>query len=131
MSGEAILIVDDNSANALLLSYLLSRRGYQVRTANNGREALDLLDEFQPRVIMMDIQLPGMDGLELTRQLKANPDTKGIVIIALTAYAMKGDETRAREAGCDDYISKPIDTRALPGIIESHLHRDGQPATYS
>ncbi|HEY0707704.1 MAG TPA: response regulator, partial [Polyangia bacterium] len=80
--------------------------------------------DFQPRVIMMDIHLPGMDGLELTRHLKANPETKDIVIIALTAYAMKGDETRAREAGCDDYISKPIDTRALPGIIESHLHRD-------
>ncbi|HEY0712017.1 MAG TPA: response regulator [Polyangia bacterium] len=131
MAGEPILIVDDNSANALLLSYLLSKRGYQVRTANNGREALDLLGDFQPRVIMMDIQLPGMDGLELTRHLKANPDTRDIVIIALTAYAMKGDETRAREAGCDDYISKPIDTRALPGIIEAHLHRETHTPSYS
>jgi two-component system, cell cycle response regulator DivK len=129
MSGEPILIVDDNAANALLLSYLLSRKGYLVRTATNGREALAALDEFQPRVIMMDIQLPGMDGLELTRHLKSKPETKDIVIIVLTAYAMKGDETRAREAGCDDYISKPIDTRTLPGIIEAHLHREAPPAS--
>ena len=121
MSGEPILVVDDNPANALLLSYLLTKRGYVVRTAGTGREALGLLDEFRPRVIMMDIQLPGMDGLELTRQLKSQPTTKHIVIIVLTAYAMKGDEERAREAGCDDYISKPIDTRTLPGIVERHL----------
>ena len=121
MSGEPILVVDDNAANALLLSYLLGKRGYVVRTAGNGREALGLLDEFKPRVIMMDIQLPGMDGLALTRQLKTNPSTKHIEIIVLTAYAMKGDEERAREAGCDDYISKPIDTRTLPGIVERHL----------
>ena len=123
MSGEAILVVDDNPANAILLSYLLTKKGYDVRTAADAVEALEILEEFRPRMIMMDVQLPGMDGLELTKRLKANRRTGEIIIIALTAYAMKGDEERAREAGCDGYVSKPIDTRTLPGIVASHLQR--------
>jgi two-component system cell cycle response regulator DivK len=74
----------------------------------------------------MDVQLPGMDGLALTRQLKADPKTRDIVVIALTAYAMKGDDERARAAGCDGYVSKPIDTRTLPGIVAQFL-RGGKP----
>jgi two-component system, cell cycle response regulator DivK len=119
--GDPILVIDDNTANASLVSYLLERKGYQVRVAGDASEALALLQEFEPRLIMMDLQLPGMDGLALTQKLKADPLRRHIVIVALTAYAMKGDEERAREAGCDGYVSKPIDTRTLPGLISEFL----------
>jgi two-component system, cell cycle response regulator DivK len=128
MSGEPILIVDDNAANAILLSFILTKKGYEVRTAGDAQEALDILEEFRPRMIMMDVQLPGMDGLELTRRLKANRKTSQIIVIALTAYAMKGDEERVRQAGCDGYVSKPIDTRALPGLVAEHLRRASEAA---
>ena len=93
---------------------LLLGEGYDVRTAGDAEEALAVLATFRPRLILMDLQLPGMDGLELTRRLKADPATRDIVIVALTAYAMKGDEERARAAGCDGYVTKPIDTRRCP-----------------
>ena len=115
--GEPILIVDDNPTNMKLVSFLLSSRGYVVRTAGSASEALNLLESFHPRLILMDIQLPGMDGLELTRRLKAAEATRDIKVVAVTAYAMKGDEEKARQAGCDGYITKPIDTRALPRQI--------------
>jgi two-component system cell cycle response regulator DivK len=121
MPGEPVLVVDDNPANADLLSFLLKRNGYEVRTAADAMQALAILTTFHPRLIMMDLQMPGMDGLELTRRLKADPATADILIIALTAYAMKGDEERAREAGCDGYVSKPIDTRTLPALLASYL----------
>ena len=120
-TGAPILIVDDNASNTKLLAFLLTAKGYVVRTAASAGEALEVLREFQPRLILMDIQLPGMDGLTLTRQLKADPRTSGIPIIAATAYAMKGDEERVRAAGCDGYITKPIDTRRLPQDIERYL----------
>jgi two-component system cell cycle response regulator DivK len=112
-----ILVVDDNPSNTKLLAFILTARGYDVRTAADADEALALLREFRPRLILMDLQLPGMDGLTLTRQLKADPATREIIIIAATAYAMKGDEERARAAGCDGYVTKPIDTRQLPIVI--------------
>ena len=121
MPNESILVVDDNPANLKLASILLRLRGYDVRTAPDAEQALKGLGCFRPRLILMDIQLPGMDGLELTRRLKAAPQTRDIVIIALTAYAMKGDEERALAAGCDDYIAKPIDIHRLPIIIAEHL----------
>src|SRR5579864_6580856 len=121
MPGEPILIVDDNAANLKLARVLLQGEGYEVRTAADAEEALRLLSTFRPRVILMDIQLPGMDGLELTRRLKSDVGTKGIVILALTAYAMKGDEEKARAAGCDGYIAKPIDIDSLPRVIATHL----------
>lgn len=121
MPGEPILVIDDNPANAALVSFLLEKNGYQVRTASDASAALAILNEFAPRLIMMDVQLPGMDGLMLTRKLKADPETRDIVIIALTAYAMKGDDERVRAAGCDGYVSKPIDTRTLPGIVADFL----------
>jgi CheY-like chemotaxis protein len=119
--GEAILIVDDNPANARLVSFLLAGKGYVVRTAIDARDALAVLETFQPKLIMMDIQLPGMDGLTLARNLKANPRWQHVAIIALTAYAMKGDEERAKAAGCDGYVSKPIDTRTLPALVSEIL----------
>lgn len=116
-----ILIVDDNPANIKLLQFILSSRGYDVHTAGNADEALTDIAARKPRLILMDIQLPGMDGLTLTRRLKADPATSDIAIIAATAYAMKGDEDRARAAGCDGYVTKPINTRQLPLDIERFL----------
>jgi CheY-like chemotaxis protein len=120
-AGEPILIVDDNEVNLKLARVLLQTSGYAIRTAASAEEALEVLTTFYPRLILMDIQLPGTDGLTLSRRLKADPATHDIVIIALTAYAMKGDEERVRAAGCDGYVAKPIDTRTLPDVIASHL----------
>ena len=127
MAGEPILIVDDNPANLKLARVLLTADGYQVRVATDAEDALAVLREFTPRLILMDLQLPGMDGLTLTRRLKNDPVTHDIAVIALTAYAMKGDEQKAREAGCDGYISKPIDTRTLAATVDSFLRKRGAP----
>jgi two-component system cell cycle response regulator DivK len=124
MAQETILIVDDNPLNMKLVNVLLAGEGYSVRTAGDAKEALAVLHECHPQMILMDIQLPGIDGLELTRRLKADPSTRDITILGLTAYAMKGDEERIRSAGCDGYVPKPIDTRALPGLIKSFLNRE-------
>ena len=121
MCGDPILIVDDNQLNLKLAKVTLLTEGYTVRTAADAEEALEVLTEFHPRLILMDIQMPGMDGLELTQQLKADPATSDIIIVAITAYAMKGDEDRTRAAGCDGYIAKPIDTRTLAATIARHL----------
>jgi CheY-like chemotaxis protein len=121
MEQLTILIVDDNPVNMKLVRVLLTGDGYYVRTAADAHEALRVLKECHPKLILMDIQLPGIDGLELTRRLKADPSTRDILIIGLTAYAMKGDEDRILAAGCDGYIAKPIDTRNLPITIRSFL----------
>ena len=121
MAGEPILIVDDNLLNLKVVRVLLTVEGYDVRTALNADEALALLRTFHPRLILMDLQLPGMDGLALTRRLKADPATSDIRVVALTAYAMKGDDQKALAAGCDGYIPKPIDTRTLPGAVSAYL----------
>jgi len=115
--SDRILIVDDNPTNMKLVAYLVRANGYDVATASDAETAIVAIKEHSPRLILMDVQLPGIDGLELTRRLKADPETKGIIIVAVTAYAMKGDQERALAAGCDDYVTKPIDTRALPGTI--------------
>ena len=123
MAGERILIVDDNATNLKLVAYLMKANGYTVDTALDAESAIVAIRNNHPDVILMDIQLPGIDGLELTRRLKADPATHHIVIVAVTAYAMKGDQAKALAAGCDDYITKPIDTRALPETIARHLAR--------
>ena len=115
--GERVLIVDDNPTNLKLVAYLVKAKGYDVDTATDADTALAAIAVNRPRVILMDLQLPGIYGLELTRRLKADPATRSISIIAVTAYAMKGDQEKALEAGCDDYVTKPIDTRALPELI--------------
>jgi two-component system cell cycle response regulator DivK len=125
MAGEPILIVDDQPVNLKLARVLLASEGYEVRTATSAEEALSVLEEFRPRLILMDIQMPGMDGLALTRKLKADPQFSGITILALTSYAMKGDEEKALASGCDGYIAKPIDTRGLPDVIASFLRTGG------
>lgn len=121
MSGESILIVDDNPINLKLEKILLTVEGYDVRTAADAEEALRLLEAYRPRLIMMDLQLPGMTGLELTRKLKSTKEYKDIIVLAVTAYAMKGDKEKAMAAGCDGYITKPIDTKTLPAVIANYL----------
>ena len=123
MDKDTILIVDDNPVNMKLIRILLTGEGYDVRIAADAKEALEVLTEVHPSLILMDIQLPGIDGLELTRRLKAEPTTRDITIVGLTAYAMKGDEERILAAGCDGYLAKPIDTRTLPDYIKGHLAR--------
>lgn len=124
MSGEAILVVDDNAINLKFARVLLSGEGYHVETARSADEALKLLESFEPKLILMDIQLPGMDGLELTGMLRANDRYARLPIVALTAYAMTGDEQRARAAGCDGYVSKPVDMDALLGVVREMLDRN-------
>lgn len=121
MSGEAILIVDDNLINLKLLRLTLKSGGYDVQTASDAEQAMAVLASFEPRMILMDLQLPGMDGLELTRRLKQRESTRDVVIVAVTAYAMKGDEQRAMAAGCDGYITKPVDTRTLAATVARFL----------
>jgi CheY-like chemotaxis protein len=129
MPNHPILVVDDNPMNTKLVVYLLAAQGWEIRTAPNANEALQVLESFRPRLILMDLHLPGMDGLSLTRQLKAAPATRDIIIVALTASAMKGDEEEAREAGCDGYITKPIDTRSLSATLAGFVERGPQGAT--
>ena len=107
-------MVDDNPTNLKLVSDVLECSGYPILKAEDAEAALAVIQKNPPALILMDIALPGMDGLTLTRKLKSEPTTKDIRIIALTAFAMKGDDQKAREAGCDGYITKPIDTRLLP-----------------
>lgn len=121
---ECVLIVDDNLANLKLAKVLLSAEGYEVATATDAEEALKVLEETIPNLILMDLQLPGMDGLELTRRLKSDPNTRGIIVLAITAYAMKGDEQKATQAGCDGYITKPINTRTLAETVNRYLGKD-------
>jgi CheY-like chemotaxis protein len=127
MAREPILIVDDNRVNLKLARVLLVSEGYEVRTASDAEEAMTVLGDFQPRLILMDIQLPGMDGLELTRRLKADSRTNGVAILAVTAYAMKGDEEKALAAGCDGYMAKPIETRRLLEQVAFLLGRERPP----
>src|ERR1051325_11009333 len=128
MSNDSVLVVDDAAVNLKLVRILLSRQGFDVRTADNAEEALEMVRDFRPRLVLADIQLPGMSGLELTRRLKSDPVTRDIIVLALTAFAMKGDEQRAIDAGCDGYITKPIDTRTFPALIRRFLRADGEAA---
>src|SRR5271170_3614240 len=126
MAHEPILIIDDNPANVKLARLLLVNAGFEVRTAGDSTEALETLRSFSPQLILMDIQLPGMDGLQLTRHLKAAPATSHSIIVALTAYAMRGGEERAKTAGCDGYMCKPIDTRTFVDQVRRYLEKSPQ-----
>ncbi len=127
MKDARILVVDDNPSNMKLVSDLLEWSGYQIFKAVDAEQALEVIRRTAPDLILMDIGLPGMDGLALTRKLKADDATKGIRIIVLTSFAMKGDERRAFDAGCDAYITKPIDTRALPAQVAGCLRGEPGP----
>jgi len=121
MAREDILVVDDTPTNLRLVEYILQHAGYPVRTATNASEALAAIAAARPRIILVDVQMPGTSGLELTHQLKTDPATRDIIIIAVTAYAMKGDDAKASDAGCDEYVTKPIDKRALRHMIARYF----------
>jgi two-component system cell cycle response regulator DivK len=121
MTSTRILVVEDNPMNMELAVDLLELQGYEVLSAQTGQEALDIVDSEALDLILMDVQLPGMDGLEVTRKLKENPKTRDIPVVALTAHAMKGDEERMLENGCIGYIAKPISTRKFPQEVKKFL----------
>lgn len=115
--SAAILVVEDNPVNMRLVRLLLRTHGYTVREAVTGHEALVLLREKRPDAILLDMQLPGMDGFTLAAMLKSDAQTRAIPLIAVTAFAMKGDAERVMAAGCDAYLSKPIDDAQLLEVI--------------
>jgi CheY-like chemotaxis protein len=115
------MVVDDNEINLRLVSDLLEIEGFSVLRCPDAETALSIINQIQPVLILMDIALPGMDGLQLTRTLKGNDHTKKIKIVALTAFAMKGDKEKVIAAGCDGYITKPIDTRRFKEQISVYL----------
>jgi CheY-like chemotaxis protein len=123
MNGATVLVVDDNPTNLKLVSDILGFDGYRILQASDAESAQEIISRTPPDLILMDIALPGMDGLTLTRLLKAGETTRHIIVVALTAFAMKGDDAKARDAGCDGYITKPIDTRTLPGVVAGYLRR--------
>lgn len=105
---KRVLVVDDNALNLKLMTYLLATEDCEVHTAIDAEQAQQALRAFKPDLLLLDLQLPDMDGLQLTRMLRADPDTSQLRIVAVTAYAMKGDEERAKAAGVDVYVTKPI-----------------------
>jgi CheY-like chemotaxis protein len=121
MANETVLVIEDNEMNMKLARSLLQIGNYSVLEAVDAEVGIRLAREHHPDLILMDIQLPGMDGLAATRELKNDPKVKDISIIALTSYAMQGDEEKARDAGCVGYISKPIDTRSFLETVGQFL----------
>jgi len=120
-----ILLVEDNEMNRDMLSRRLIRRGYEVALAFDGEQGLAMARSESPSLILMDMSLPGIDGWEATRRLKAAPETQKIPIIALTAHAMSGDREKAQAAGCDDFDTKPVDLTRLLEKIQALLGRVG------
>jgi len=120
-SAATILVVDDNPINLKLVSDLLAFEGYRVLKAVDGELAAASVQEDLPDLILLDVDLPGIDGLTLTKRLKGDPRTADIIIVALTAFAMKADRQRAVAAGCDAYVTKPINTRELPDQVAELL----------
>ena len=123
-----ILVVEDNEANQILARAVLELEGYEVRVAGSAPEARQELSGCLPDLILMDVQLPGQDGLSFTRVLKSDPATSSIPVVALTAHAMAGDRERAIEAGCEGYVSKPIDTRTFGEQVRQFLADSRQAA---
>jgi two-component system, cell cycle response regulator DivK len=120
---QPVLLVDDNPQNLRLAGFLLRSAGWVVHTAESAERALDLLASVQFSLALVDIQLPGMDGMELTRRIRSMPACSALPVVALTAYAMRGDEERMRAAGCDGYIAKPIDTRTFADRVSKYRER--------
>lgn len=118
-----VLVVEDNAANMRLSTFLLESEGHEVLRATDAEVGLTLARDQRPDLVLMDIQLPGMDGLQATARLKGDAMTSAIPVIALTALAMKGDEERIRAAGCDGYIAKPLAYRNFLSVVNEHLAR--------
>ncbi len=121
MDNKEILVVEDNPQNLELVEFLLEEAGYTVRAARNGDELRDEVDRGLPALILMDIQLPGVDGLTLVREIRQRPEAGKVPIVALTAHAMRGDRERFLAEGCDGYISKPIDIATFVGEVGEYL----------
>jgi two-component system cell cycle response regulator DivK len=121
MPGEKILVVEDNAVNMELTADILGAAGYTVVQAENAERGIALARAERPALILMDVRLPGMDGLSATEILKGEAETREIPVVALTAHAMKGDEEKALAAGCKGYITKPIDATTLPGEVAAFL----------
>jgi CheY-like chemotaxis protein len=119
-----ILVVEDNESILELIQIVLKSVGHEVLGVSDAETALEAATSSQPRLILMDVQLPGMSGLELAQRLKADPATADIIIVMVSAFAMESDIDKAREAGCDGYISKPLDVNALPGTLAGYLAGD-------
>ncbi|ACN16416.1 putative transcriptional response regulator protein [Desulforapulum autotrophicum HRM2] len=118
MNDKLILIIEDNEKSTKLVKDLLQYKGYRTVEAVNGLDGIESALKYRPQLILMDIQMPVMDGLEATRKLKEMPETRSIPVVALTSWAMKGDEKAILEAGCDDYMSKPINTRSFIELVD-------------
>jgi CheY-like chemotaxis protein len=126
--SQSVLVVDDTADNRDLTKILLECEGFEVRLAEDAPQALLALRDWTPQMILMDIQLPGVDGLELTRCLRRNNSLDGMLIVALSAYAMPADKEKARDAGCDGYITKPINTRIFAGSVREYLNAGRNPS---
>jgi len=126
MVGEKILLIEDNAANRDLTQFLLESQGYEVREAASAEEAFEILKTERPDLIVMDVQLPGMDGLEATRKLKENPPTRDIPVVAVTSYAMKGDREDAAAAGCAAYVTKPINKTTFLQEVAAHIRSEAR-----
>lgn len=122
MSQHRVLIVDDTPATVELTAFVLHAAAFAVHSASDAGSALLQVRLFKPDLILMDVQMPGVDGLELTHRLKADPSTRHIVVVAFTAFAMRGDEAKIRAAGCDGYIAKPFDVASLAATVRSYIH---------
>jgi CheY-like chemotaxis protein len=120
-AAPRVLVIDDSELNIEIATYLLTRAGMQVASALDGSNVLALVAAFAPNIVLMDIQLPGLDGLAVTRQLRADPATGALVIVAFTAYAMKGDREKFLAGGCDGYIGKPIDVATFADEVRALL----------
>lgn len=119
--GQTILVVEDNEDSRSLIAKVLARAGYGIIETESGEEAVSLARAVHPDLILMDLSLVGIDGLTATGLLKKDPVTRDVPVVALTAYAMEGDRERILGAGCDGYISKPVDVRKLPDMIATYL----------
>jgi len=125
MAGKTVLIIEDNVMNLELATDLLEANGFSVLQAQNAEVGLRLAREAMPDLILMDLSLPGMDGLQATKALKTDPATRHLIVVALTAHAMKGDQEIALSANCDGYLTKPIDTRIFVDTVESIIREAG------
>jgi two-component system cell cycle response regulator DivK len=119
--AESILVVDDNLDNRELTQILLECEGFEVRLAEDAAQALGMFETYRPKLILVDVQMPGMDGLELTRRLRRDPSSQDVIVVALSAYAMAAEKANALAAGCDGYITKPINTRTFASAVRRYL----------
>ena len=123
-----ILLIEDNEQNRYLATFLLERRGYEVVSAPDGIQGIELAERLRPQMILLDIQLPGMDGYAVARALRNMPALQAVPIVAVTSYAMAGDREKTIAAGCDGYMEKPIDPETFVSEIERHLEAHARPS---